>query len=180
MHGHGDALMGIGEGTGSNRAEEAALKAVKNPLLEGSNIEGSSNILVSITGGEDLSLPEVEEVIQIITANVDPEALIIFGTSEDLRMEDSICVTMIATGFQSENISRVNMDASKKPSTDKQSDFINYGDFQRFTERSKASTAFLSTRNFGDDDLDIPTVMRDPRYRTSESNSASGSGPKDA
>ncbi len=57
MHEQGDALMGIGEATGSNRAEEAALKAVKNPLLEGSNIEGAKNVLVSITGGEEKIFP---------------------------------------------------------------------------------------------------------------------------
>ncbi len=176
MQGQGDALMGIGIGSGSNRAEEAATKAIRNPLLEGSSIEGAKHVLVNVTGGDDVSLREIAEVIDIITDNVDPDAMIISGAAIDSDMKDMIHVTVIATGFQAENITKVIKDPVVDQSGDKQSDFIRYGDFQRFTEKSKRPGEFLSHRNFGDEDLDIPTVMRDPKYRAPDVKAAAGSG----
>jgi cell division protein FtsZ len=167
MYSQGDALMGIGIGTGSNRAEEAASKAINNPLLEGSDIEGASNILINITGGDNLSLSEIQEVADYITDSVDPDALIITGAVLNPEMKDSISVTVIATGCQSENITMVK-DAAKEKTNDKNSDYVPYGDFLGFTDRSKSSGSFLSQRNFGDEDLDVPTVLRDPKYRSSD------------
>lgn len=178
MYGQGDALMGIGKATGNNRAEEAARIAINNPLLEGSSIEGARNILINVTGGEDLTLTEIAEAVNYITENADSEALIISGAVIDPEMKETISVTVIATGCQSENITLVKKNISADKQDDKQSDFIRYDDFQRFTERSKASANFLSQRNFGDDDLDVPTVIRDQKFRPSDSNVSSSS--KDA
>ena len=176
MHGQGDALMGIGSGSGTNRAEEAATKAIRNPLLEGSSIEGAKHVLVNVTAGEDISLREIAEIVDIITDNVDPDAMIISGAAIDPEMQDTVNVTVIATGFQAENITKVNKNPPADPPYDNKSDFIRYGDFQRFTEKSKRPAEFLSHRNFGDEDLDVPTVMRDPKYRPAEKKTGAAQG----
>ncbi len=91
-------MMGIGIGTGENRAVEAARAAVMSPLLE-VNIQGARGILFNVTGGSDLGLFEVNEAAEVIKEAADPEANIIFGTVIDDRMRDEVKVTVIATGF---------------------------------------------------------------------------------
>lgn len=95
----GDALMGVGIGSGENKALEATQMAINSPLLEETTIEGSKAVLINIAGGNDLSLHEVHEVTDVITRQVDPEANIIFGTTIDPALEDRVRVTVIATGF---------------------------------------------------------------------------------
>ena len=104
MKGQGDALMGIGGGTGDNRAVDAATNAINNPLLEDARIEGAKGILVNVTGGEDLTLSEYEEVIKIITANADNDALIIPGNTINPGMKDMIKVTVVATGLDRKSV----------------------------------------------------------------------------
>jgi cell division protein FtsZ len=94
----GSSMMGIGIGTGENRAVEAARAAVMSPLLE-INITGARGILFNVTGGSDLGLFEVNEAAEVIKEAADPEANIIFGTVIDDRMRDEVKVTVIATGF---------------------------------------------------------------------------------
>ena len=94
----GSSMMGIGTGTGENRAVEAAKNAVMSPLLE-VNIQGARGILFNVTGGSDLGLFEVNEAAEVIKEAADPEANIIFGTVIDDRMRDEVKVTVIATGF---------------------------------------------------------------------------------
>jgi cell division GTPase FtsZ len=96
----GSSMMGIGIGTGENRAVEAARAAVMSPLLE-INITGARGILFNVTGGSDLGLFEVNEAAEVIKEAADPEANIIFGTVIDDRMRDEVKVTVIATGFDS-------------------------------------------------------------------------------
>jgi cell division protein FtsZ len=96
----GSSMMGIGMGTGENRAVEAAKNAVSSPLLE-VNITGARGILFNVTGGSDLGLFEVNEAAEVIKEAADPEANIIFGTVIDDRMRDEVKVTVIATGFDS-------------------------------------------------------------------------------
>lgn len=95
----GDALMGVGIGIGENKAIEATQMAINSPLLEETNINGSKAVLLNIAGGNDLSLHEVNEVTDLITSQVDPEANIIFGTTIDAALDDKVRVTVIATGF---------------------------------------------------------------------------------
>ncbi|MCU0846770.1 MAG: cell division protein FtsZ [Spirochaetes bacterium] len=95
----GDALMGVGIGSGENKAIEATQMAIASPLLEETTIEGSKAVLINIAGGNDLSLHEVNEVTEIITRQVDPEANIIFGTTIDAALDERVRVTVIATGF---------------------------------------------------------------------------------
>ncbi|KXB88978.1 cell division protein FtsZ [Veillonellaceae bacterium DNF00626] len=100
MSDQGEALMGIGIGTGDNRASDAATMAINSPLLERS-IDGAKGIIINITGNEDLGLFEMNEAAQIITEAADPDANIIWGTSVDSEMDkDTVKITVIATGFE--------------------------------------------------------------------------------
>jgi len=97
----GSALMGIGRATGDNRAIEAARAAIDSPLLELS-IEGAKGILFNITGGPDLGMYEIDEAAKAITEASDPDANIIFGSIIDEAMSGEVKITVIATGFESE------------------------------------------------------------------------------
>ena len=99
MRGMGQAVMGTGVGQGENRAVEAAQRAISNPLLEDSSIEGAKGIIVNITGGTDLSLSEAAEATALITKVADPDANVIYGIVTDESMGNAVKVTVIATGF---------------------------------------------------------------------------------
>lgn len=102
----GSALMGIGTGSGKSRAREAAMTAISSPLLE-SSIEGANGVVFNITGGEDLTLHEVNAAAETIYEVVDANANIIFGAVIDERMEGEVRITVIATGFASHKTSSV-------------------------------------------------------------------------
>jgi cell division protein FtsZ len=95
----GDALMGVGIGTGDNRAQEATEMAIHSPLLEENGIEGAKAVLINIAGGDDLSLHEATEIANQITSQADPDVNVIFGTTIDPALDEKIRVTVIATGF---------------------------------------------------------------------------------
>jgi cell division protein FtsZ len=109
----GSALMGIGEGSGKSRAREAAIQAITSPLLE-SSIEGARGVVLSITGGADMTLHEVYAASDAIHEVVDPNANIIFGASIDPQMQGEMRITVIATGFTGEiaDMSRQNTPAT--------------------------------------------------------------------
>jgi cell division protein FtsZ len=94
----GPALLGIGMGVGENRAMEAATHAVASPLLE-TSVEGARSILLSITGGRDLSLWEVNEAAKAVAEAAHPDANIIFGAMVDENVVDQVWVTVVATGY---------------------------------------------------------------------------------
>ncbi len=94
----GAALLGIGMGVGDKRALEAAEQAVSSPLLE-TSMEGARSILLSITGGKDLSLWEVNEAAKAVAAAAHPDANIIFGAMVDEKLEDQVWVTVVATRY---------------------------------------------------------------------------------
>ncbi|OGJ53319.1 cell division protein FtsZ, partial [Candidatus Peregrinibacteria bacterium RIFOXYC2_FULL_41_22] len=100
MENAGSALMGVGYGTGENRAVEAARAAIDSPLLE-MDIGGAKGILFNITGGNDLSMFEVDEAARIITEASDPDANIIFGAVINDSYTGEIKITVVATGFDS-------------------------------------------------------------------------------
>jgi len=97
----GTALLGVGVGSGENRAQVAAEMAIHSPLLE-TSIEGARGILLNITGGGDLTLFEVNETAGTIAAAAHDDANIIFGAVLDERLEGKIAVTVVATGFGEE------------------------------------------------------------------------------
>jgi cell division protein FtsZ len=154
MAGQGAALMGIGFGTGDNRAVDAAKNAISSPLLE-TTIEGAKGILLNITGGPDLSLVEVNEAANLVreAARATDDNLI-FGTVIDERMQGEVKVTVVATGFGIEKTGQLDV-------------------FEPEEEPSPAYTAptFGTTRpqpaepapTFDSEDLDIPAFLRNRR-----------------
>lgn len=110
----GTALMGIGTGTGENRAAVAARSAISSPLLE-TSIEGARGVLLNITGGSNLGLFEVNEAAEIISQAADAEANIIFGAVIDDSLEDEVRVTVIATGFDQKTRSSKVIDIDVQP-----------------------------------------------------------------
>jgi cell division protein FtsZ len=94
----GNALLGIGMGTGERRAIDAAEHAVASPLLE-TSMEGARSILLSITGGSNLSLWEVNEAARAVSEAAHPDANIIFGAMLDEKLDDQVWVTVVATGY---------------------------------------------------------------------------------
>jgi len=100
MKGMGHAIMGVGTSTGEHRAVEAAQQAIASPLLEETSIEGARGLLINITGGEEVTLNEINEAAEIITEGADPDAQVLFGAVVDPDIGDCVSVTVIATGFQ--------------------------------------------------------------------------------
>ena len=109
----GTALLGIGMGTGETRASDAAQHAVESPLLE-TSVEGARSILLSITGGRDLSLFEVNEAAKAVAEAAHPEANIIFGAMVDEKIQNEVWVTVVATGYGDRPVPR------RKPSGDRE------------------------------------------------------------
>jgi len=108
----GNALLGIGMGTGENRAMDAASRAVESPLLE-TSVEGAQSILLSITGGRDLSLWEVNEAAKAVAEAAHPDANIIFGAMVDERLVDEVWITVVATGYGARPAQRTDRDRSR-------------------------------------------------------------------
>jgi len=168
MEGQGDALMGIGYGQGDNRAVDAATSAINNPLLEDASIEGAKGLLVNVTGGADFSLSEYNEVMEIISSNIDPDATIIAGTAIDESLDDEIKVTVIATGFshvtteETEQVPAVSVDSEK-------SEILSFKDWEALSsgqslienEKKPVDYIFSHSENPIGDDLYVPTIMRD-------------------
>jgi cell division protein FtsZ len=102
MHEMGKAMMGTGEAEGDGRALEAAEKAIANPLLDGVSMQGAKGVIVSITGGEDMRLMEVDEAANHIRELVDPDANIIWGSAFNENLNGKIRVSVVATGIDND------------------------------------------------------------------------------
>jgi cell division protein FtsZ len=151
--------MGTGIGEGENRAVEAAQRAISNPLLEDSSIEGARGIIVNITGGPDLSLAEASEATSLITKVADAEANVIYGIVTDESMGDAVKVTVIATGFSkgSRKVAPTPVDLANYVGPSAQQAAMNQaegGGFYRKTPNVKAASAG------GRLDLDVPAFLR--------------------
>ena len=161
MKGMGQAVMGTGVGQGENRAVEAAQRAVSNPLLEDSSIEGAKGVIVNITGGSDLSLSEASEATALITKVADPDANVIYGIVTDESMGNAVKVTVIATGFNRgprkaaptpvDLANYMNTPPAQAPA---QSAAAAGGDFYRKTPNAKAAGGGSRF------DLDVPAFLR--------------------
>ncbi|MGL1894323.1 MAG: cell division protein FtsZ [Spirochaetaceae bacterium] len=154
MKGKGDALMGIGEGFGDNRAIDAATSAIKNPLLENeASIDGATALLINIRCDDSLSITEFKEINEIITSTVDDRVEIKSGTVVDSSMDGKIMVTVVATGFSGEQNYK---DEILEIATLKTS---NTGTRTPKQERAKGS---ILTKNFSiSQDFDVPTILRE-------------------
>ncbi|MBU1446099.1 cell division protein FtsZ [Patescibacteria group bacterium] len=147
MENAGSALMGIGYGTGENRAIEAAKAAIESPLLELS-IDGAKGVLFNITGGNDLSMFEVDEAARIITEASDAEANIIFGAVINDSYTGEVKITVVATGFDSVARDRAS--------------FRNHSSLNSLSAQSNYSSASSTTpvMKNTEDELDIPAFIR--------------------
>ena len=101
MEKRGNALIGIGMGVGENRASEAAREAVSSPLLE-TSIQGATDAIINVTGGENLTLFEVEEAVEVVRESANTDINTIFGAVINENLGDELIVTVIATGFEEE------------------------------------------------------------------------------
>jgi len=142
MQKRGKALIGIGMGIGENRASEAAKQAVASPLLEAS-IDGATDAIVNVTGGENLTLFEVEEAAEVIRASANTDINIIFGAVINENLTDELIVTVIATGFD---------DNEKETSTAQHT--------MSRREEVKTESREFSVDEDDDDDTDIPAFLR--------------------
>jgi len=114
MKGKGQALLGIGFGKGENRALDAVSNAIDNPLLEDTNIEGATGILVNIKASNQLKMVEINNILKAIKEKCDQDALIIHGLYIDPTLDDTIQLTVIATGFEMPAVTREKQQAAKK------------------------------------------------------------------
>lgn len=165
MSGMGKALMGSGTASGENRAVEAAQKAISSPLLDDATIDGAQGILINITGGEDLTLHDVNEAAMLIHESAHEDANIIFGAVIDKNMEDKMRVTVIATGCQAEYMEnreiviplRKVVDNRAEPEIRMEEPEYNRSSIKTLANNIKKESAdtFAGVSNF-----DIPTFLR--------------------
>jgi len=168
MKNKGDAIMGIGFGTGENRALDAVTSAIDNPLLEDTSIDGATGVLINIAGPDDMTLIEIQNIIKTIKEKCDPDVNLIYGFRIDPEIESNIQVTVIATGFKPVR-SDVNQPSAEKPA---EHDFINYGEYEQMVVRTKPPDylAYLPQRGEYQDNLDVPSVIRNYNYQSDEKN----------
>ncbi|MBF4561102.1 cell division protein FtsZ [Microbacterium sp. VKM Ac-2870] len=168
MQGAGSALMGIGSARGADRAIKAAELAVESPLLEAS-IEGAHGVLLSIQGGSNLGIFEINDAAQLVKEAAHPEANIIFGTVIDDTLGDEVRVTVIAAGFDGgEPQTRIEPIAAARPATAPVVPAVAAEEAAReiaAADEKQAVTVSASVAEpydsvFGDDDLDIPDFLK--------------------
>ena len=173
MKGKGDAILGVGIGSGVNRAVDAATNAINNPLLEDTEIEGAKGLLINVAGGSNFALNEFEAVMDIITKNADDNAHIIPGTAVVENLGDQLMVTVIATGFEHATHNREEIKQHEDPpqsqsrkmgDTENPSTYINLNDWSRMTGKGAAEQSefsFLGNENYySDNELSIPAYIR--------------------
>jgi cell division protein FtsZ len=138
----GKAMMGTGEAEGEGRALKAADMAVSNPLIDDYTLKGAKGLLVNITGGKDLKLFEVDEAVNKVRAEVDPEAELIIGAITDSELDGKMRVSIVATsldGQQPETKSVINMVHRIQNRNPGYSDFSNMGSSASFNFSNTAS-----------------------------------------
>ena len=168
MANKGNALMGIGIGSGEERVVEAARKAIYSPLLE-TTIDGAEDVIVNVTGGLDLTLIEAEEASEIVNQAAGQGVNIWLGTSIDESMKDEIRVTVVATGVRQERVEKVvgarNNQPVGRPSTKapQAHTFDRQFDLEETAELPKSSPRRFETNQasaFGDWDLRRESIVR--------------------
>ncbi|WP_078281470.1 cell division protein FtsZ [Mycobacteroides franklinii] len=170
MSGAGSALMGIGSSRGDGRALKAAETAINSPLLEAS-MEGAQGVLMSIAGGSDLGLFEINEAASLVQESAHPEANIIFGTVIDDSLGDEVRVTVIAAGFDAGGPSRNPISGTAAPGTvapgkagevngsrANGTSIFDTIDAQSLPRDTNGSTVTLGGGD--EDDVDVPPFMR--------------------
>ena len=164
MQNGGAALMAVGRASGDNRAIQAAEQAIASPLLD-VTIDGAQGVLFNVTGGADLTLTEVNEAATVIQRMVHPEANIIFGAVIDDTLQDTIQITVVATGFDAVAARQPITGSGKRPEVVRPSSRP-----LAATGTTGAPTSSSNLREFpvryptqAQDDLDVPTFLRNRR-----------------
>jgi len=181
MEAAGRSVIGMGTGKGENVAHEAAKRAILNPLLENTSIDGAKGILINITGGLELSLDDVHEATASIFDSADEEANIIMGAVVDPDLKDEVRVTIIATGFEGEpkraEVPNVKRWSAPKPELRPAPApaFVaglppapalgNGRVMDRILSKALYDTAAMKFDLGGEDPLDIPTFLRKDEQR---------------
>ncbi len=155
----GGTLLGFGEGTGRNKAVLAAEAALRSPLFERKGVQGAKGILLSVMGGPDLSLHEVNQAVSLIHEIAHQDAHIIFGATIDAEYHDRALVTLIATGLEVDNAAPV-VKVMKPPSLEVKHEQTMIA----FNHNDRGQFAKMEGTIVNGEDLDIPTFIR--RRRT--------------
>jgi len=158
MQDAGSALMGIGKASGEERAMDAARSAINSPLLELS-VDGARGVLFSVSGGEDLTMYEINEVAKVITESIHPEARVIFGAVQDEKAKKGeLKVTVIATGFSDSEPSLRSMQEEDEANSFKNNDTNNLSN--PINESTKSQDQKESSEKDDEEDWDIPAFIR--------------------
>jgi cell division protein FtsZ len=157
MSGMGVAMMGTGTAEGSDRAMQAAQKAISSPLLEDSSVHGARGVIINVTGGPDLSLVEVNEASCVIQEAAHEDANIIFGAVVDPQLKGKVKITVIATGFDRKISSRgVPGDATQTPV-----DLTSYTQHVNRPAEAPAAAAQMKGRTAATADLPLHAPVMD-------------------
>jgi cell division protein FtsZ len=161
MENMGRAVMGTGTGKGEGGAFEAAKKAISNPLLEDSSVEGAKGILINITGGLELSLSEMQEATALIYDSAHEDVNVIFGAVIDPDINDEVRVTVIATGFE-ERREKADLPQIKKWTPVKEP--INFKGSERILAKSLSTGIEANTLKSDafdyEEAIDLPAFLR--------------------
>lgn len=152
MQGAGSALMGIGSARGTDRATEAAERAISSPLLE-AGIDGAHGVLLSISGGSDLGLFEINEAARLVSDAAHPDANIIFGAVIDDTLGDEVRVTVIAAGFDGGE------PPAKKTASARRGEDGSTGEIPAMSSRPVQQPRTVVFDD-ADDDLDVPDFLK--------------------
>jgi cell division protein FtsZ len=167
MHGQGYAVMGTAMASGSNRAVDAANRAISSPLLEDNSIQGAQGILINISGSSSLTLQEVHEASSVIQKAAHENANIIFGAVMDDNMKDMVKITVIAAGFKEAHKSQTAQKPSFLPKTWKAGRDVQEPEAPPMRQATPPNVVHQVTQNVREssqevpkDDLDVPTFLR--------------------
>ena len=172
MLGQGEAILGVGHASGENRAVDAATKAIKNPLLEDTSIDGAKSVLINICSSGDISMLEVSEIMKVVRASIDPDANILWGQAIDPSLGENVSVTVIATGFHAGFERGAGDDASSSAvhdssvvTSDEFSDILGGRGFERMRQKL-SSAAETSLFDSVDSDAEkVPVAVGAPSVR---------------
>jgi cell division protein FtsZ len=163
MSGQGYAVMGTAVATGTNRAVDAANRAIASPLLEDNSIQGAQGILINISGSSSLTLHEVHEASSVIQKAAHENANIIFGAVQDDNMKDTVKITVIAAGFKDANKKNMHQKPSFLPKTWKAGREITESPMQQVSPNivhQVQQNVREVNHEVPADDLDVPTFLR--------------------
>jgi cell division protein FtsZ len=162
MKGQGDAHLGIGIGSGDNRAVDAANSAIDNPLLEDVSIEGATRILINIAGPEEFPMMEVREILNTVRTKVGAGAKLKFGITFDPDLGEDVKVTVIATGFQNKRAVLAHREetARKTEAADVVIDIKRFDEMRGLRDKRNDSYVGIMRQKDYNDNLEVPTAIR--------------------